>query len=73
TDSVSETLGPAGTEAIRQYIDKFAARLASTPRALKTAERKLLMRELQENGLLEVKKSMDTVAQHLGVSRASIY
>jgi predicted transcriptional regulator YheO len=32
-----------------------------------------LIQELREQGLLEVKKAMEIVAQHLGVSRASVY
>ncbi|WP_431225805.1 helix-turn-helix transcriptional regulator [Serratia sp. L9] len=71
--AVAEHLEPGGTEAIRKHIDKFAARLASTPRSLKANERKLLMQELKASGLLEIKKAMDTVAHHLGVSRATAY
>lgn len=73
SESVAEHLEPGGTEAIRKHIDKFAARLASTPRSLKANERKLLMQELKGSGLLEIKKAMDTVAHHLGVSRATAY
>ncbi|HCQ5328374.1 TPA: helix-turn-helix domain-containing protein, partial [Acinetobacter baumannii] len=29
--------------------------------------------ELKNNGLLEIKKAVETVAQHLGISRASAY
>ncbi|MGM3184304.1 helix-turn-helix transcriptional regulator [Dickeya oryzae] len=70
---LTESLEPSGAEAIRQRIDQFAARLATTPRALKAPERRLLMQELRESGLLDVKKSMETIAQHLGISRASVY
>ncbi|EMH4074641.1 PAS domain-containing protein [Serratia marcescens] len=71
--AVTEHLEPSGAEAIRNRIDRFAARHATTPRALKTPERKQLIQELREQGLLEVKKAMEIVAQHLGVSRASVY
>ena len=71
--AVTEHLEPSGAEAIRNRIDRFAARHATTPRALKTPERKRLIQELREQGLLEVKKAMEIVAQHLGVSRASVY
>lgn len=73
TSSISEHLEPSGAEALRQRIDQFAARLATTPRALKAPERKALIQELKESGLLDIKKSMETVAQHLGISRASAY
>ena len=70
---LSETLDPAGAEAIRQRIDQFAARLSTAPRALKAAERRALLRELKDSGSLEVRRAMEVVAQHLGVSRATVY
>lgn len=68
-----ESLDPAGSEAIRARIDQFAARLATTPRSLKTEERRALLQELKAAGLLEVRRAMEIVAAHLGVSRASVY
>mgnify|MGYP002769499967 FL=1 len=70
---VHEHIEPGGTEAIRQRIDNFAAARATTARALKTADRKELVMELRKEGLLNLRKSMDTVALHLGVSRATAY
>lgn len=70
---LTESLDPAGAEAIRQRIDQFAARLSTAPRALKAAERRALLRELRESGSLEVRRAMEVVAQHLGVSRATVY
>lgn len=70
---VSETLAPAGADAIRARIDQFAARLATTPRALKADERKALMRELKESGLSDVRRAMEIVAAYLNVSRATVY
>lgn len=69
----SETLDPAGAEAIRARIDQFAARLATTPRALKAGDRRALVKELKAAGLLDLRRAMETVAAHLGVSRASVY
>ncbi|WP_432381755.1 helix-turn-helix transcriptional regulator [Duganella sp. P38] len=71
--AVNETMAPAGADAIRQRIDQFAARIGSTPRALKADERKALMRELKECGLSEVRRAMDIVAAYLNVSRATVY
>jgi len=71
--AVRETLEPAGADAIRARIDQFAARLATTPRALKAEERKALMRELKESGLGDVRRAMDIVANYLNVSRATVY
>ncbi|EXC00654.1 TPA: PAS domain-containing protein [Acinetobacter baumannii] len=73
TDNIIENLEPNGTEAIRRYIDQFASKHATTPRMLKLNERKQLIQELKNNGLLEIKKAVETVAQHLGISRASAY
>ncbi len=71
--AVKETMAPAGADAIRQRIDQFAARLGTTPRALKADERKALMRELKESGLSDVRRAMDIVAAYLNVSRATVY
>ena len=68
-----ESLDPSGAEAIRSRIDQFAARISSTPRALRTEERRALLRELKTSGCLEVRRAMEVVAQYLGVSRATVY
>jgi predicted transcriptional regulator YheO len=73
TASVKELLDPPGADGIRQRIDQFAARLATTPRALKAADRRVLLNELQESGSMEVRRAMEIVALHLGVSRATVY
>lgn len=73
TGPVKEHLEPNGSEAIRQRIDQYAAALSASPRTLKADERKALIEVLRNEGLLDVKKSMETVAHHLGVSRASVY
>jgi predicted transcriptional regulator YheO len=70
---VRETVDPPGTEGIRMRINQFAARLATTPRALKTEDRRALMRELKESGSMEVRRAMEVIALELGVSRATVY
>lgn len=70
---VREHLEPNGSEAIRARIDQYAASIAATPRTLKADDRVALIELLRKEGLLDIKKSMDTIAQHLGVSRASVY
>jgi len=72
-EGAHESLSPSGTGAIRTRIDEFAARRATTPRALKTDERRALLRELKEAGCLEVRRSSEVIAAHLGVSRATVY
>lgn len=68
-----ETLDPANADAIRERIDAFAMNLATTPQSLKTEQRRELMQALKADGYLEVRRSMEIVAQHLGVSRATVY
>ncbi len=68
-----ESLDPAGADAIRARIDQFAARLATTPRSLKADEKRLLLQELKAAGLLEIRRAVETIAAHLGVSRAAVY
>ena len=70
---MKESLDPAGADALRARIDQFAARTASTPRSLKTNERRALLRELKDSGFMDIRRAMETVALHLGVSRAAVY
>jgi predicted transcriptional regulator YheO len=71
--SVTESLDPAGADAIRARIDQFAARLATTPRSLKADDRRTLLRELKDSGCMEIRRAMEITALHLGVSRAAVY
>lgn len=68
-----ESLNPAGAETIRARIDAFAGRRATTPRALKADDRRILLRELKEAGCMQLRRSSDIIAAHLGVSRATVY
>jgi predicted transcriptional regulator YheO len=68
-----ETLQPLGAETLRARIDEFAARVAATPRSLKASDRRKLVQELKDTGQLEVRRAMEIIAAHLGVSRATIY
>lgn len=72
-EGVKETLDPSSADSIRERIDRFAVGLATTPQALRTEQRKALMQALREEGYLDLRKSMETVARHLGVSRATVY
>lgn len=71
--AMKESLDLPGTEVIRTRIDAFAAKLATTPRALKTEDRRALMKELKETGALDIRRAMEIVALYLGVSRATVY
>ena len=72
-EEIRESLAPVGSQTLLERIDAFAAQRATTPRALKTDERRALLRELKAGGFLEVRRAIDTVARHLGVSRTTIY
>ena len=71
--AIRETLSPLGSPTLRERIDTFAARRATSPRTLKAIERRELLRELKADGLLDVRRAIDTVARHLGVSRTTVY
>ncbi|AZY49526.1 helix-turn-helix transcriptional regulator [Bordetella avium] len=68
-----ESLDAPGVQALRTRIDQYAARLACTPRSLKPEDRRQLLRELREEGYMDVRRAMEAVALHLGVSRATVY
>ena len=64
---------PSGADRIRTCIDEFAALKATTPRALSAGDRRTLIRNLKAAGHLDVRRSMETIAQYLGISRATVY
>lgn len=49
-----ESLDPTGADAIRARIDEFTARLATTPRALRSEDRRALVKEMKAEGLTGV-------------------
>jgi predicted transcriptional regulator YheO len=71
--AVAETLDAANADRIHQYIDDFAATRATTPRALKPAERKSLVQGIKKAGYLEIRRGAEIAAAHMGVSRATVY
>ncbi|MDR5762781.1 PAS domain-containing protein [Caballeronia sp. LZ035] len=73
TDSVRESLDPSSADSLRERIDRFAVSQATTPQALRADQRRTLMQALKQEGFLDLRRSMETVAQHLGVSRATVY
>lgn len=73
TDGVRESLDPSSADSLRERIDRFAVSQATTPQALRAEQRRALMQALKQEGFLDLRRSMETVAQHLGVSRATVY
>ena len=70
---LKESLDPAGADVIRARIDQFAARISTTPRSLAIGDRRKLVRELKAAGFMEMRRAMEVIALHLGVSRATVY
>lgn len=68
-----ETINRTNADSLRAAIDQFAARRSKTPRSLKAAERKALLRELKDAGFMDVRHATETVGAHLGVSRSTVY
>ena len=68
-----ESLDPRNADAIRVRIDSYAGALATTARALRAPDRRRLVLELKASGAMDLRKSADIVADHLGVSRATVY
>ncbi|KVO84160.1 DNA-binding protein [Burkholderia ubonensis] len=73
SEVIKESLDPSTADSLRERIDRFAVGLATTPQALRTDQRRALMQALKEEGYLDLRRSMETIAQHLGVSRATVY
>lgn len=72
-EPLAETLRARTTGELRAAVEEFAAARGQTPRALGPAAKKELVRSLQARGCLQVKYSARTLAQILGVSRATVY
>jgi len=68
-----DNLDPGNAALLRAKIDQFSASLATTPRALSKKDRKTLIRSLKQHGFMEIRNAADVIAQHLGVSRATVY
>ncbi|GAA1510180.1 helix-turn-helix transcriptional regulator [Streptomyces synnematoformans] len=70
---LTETLRARTADELRAAVEEFAAARGQTPRALGAADRRELVRDLRERGLLEVKNAVRLVTGLLGVSRSTVY
>lgn len=68
-----EKLQPFNQDDLIEYMNQFSAAKGISVRGLSSQERKQLMSELKEQGFLEIRRSIDLIAKHLGVSRPTIY
>ncbi|WP_107656582.1 helix-turn-helix transcriptional regulator [Nocardia suismassiliense] len=70
---VLETLRDRTARELRETIETFAAARAHTPRSLPADAKRELAKQLRRDGYFESSGSAQTIADLLGVSRASVY
>ncbi|MFI6358821.1 transcriptional regulator [Streptomyces sp. NPDC050743] len=68
-----ETLRDRTARELRQAVEVHAAERAATPRSLSREEKKALVRQLQRDGYFDSRDAAQTIADLLGVSRATVY
>jgi predicted transcriptional regulator YheO len=72
-EDVKESLATPGLKAIQAKLQDFAVKNNTTPHALNPAQRREVILELSENGLMDLKHAHAVVAETLGVARSTIY
>jgi predicted transcriptional regulator YheO len=72
-EDVKESLATPGLKAIQAKLQDFAVKNNTTPHALNPAQRREVILELSENGLMDLKHAHVVVAETLGVARSTIY
>ncbi|MEV6179414.1 transcriptional regulator [Streptomyces sp. NPDC052016] len=68
-----ETLRDRNARELRQEVEARAAERAATPRSLSREDKKELVRQLQRDGYFDSRDAAQTIADLLGVSRATVY
>jgi predicted transcriptional regulator YheO len=71
--AVEESLTPRHVAEVRASLERFAAALNTTPRALTAAQRRQAVSRLADKGLLNLKCALSEVARTLGVARSTVY
>ncbi|MEU0009106.1 PAS domain-containing protein [Streptomyces sp. NPDC006314] len=72
-DQPIETLRDRGARELRQAVEELSARRAATPRSLSREDKKALVRQLHRDGYFDSRDAAQTIADLLGVSRATVY
>ncbi|MFE4197578.1 transcriptional regulator [Paenarthrobacter sp. NPDC056912] len=70
---VEESMRPKSLQEIRIFIATYAAERGKTPQSLDAESTRALTRTLRDEGFMNIKKSVPTVSEAIGVSRATIY
>ncbi|MGV4988762.1 helix-turn-helix transcriptional regulator [Streptomyces sp. NRAIS4] len=68
-----ETLRDRNARELRRTVEAHAAERAATPRSLSREDKKALVRQLQRDGYFDSRDAAQTIADLLGVSRATVY
>jgi predicted transcriptional regulator YheO len=68
-----ETLRDRTARELRQTVEALAAERAGTPRSLSREDKKALVRQLHRDGYFDSRDAAQTIADLLGVSRATVY
>ncbi|MBL1106482.1 PAS domain-containing protein [Streptomyces sp. 5-8] len=72
-DQPLETLRDRTARELREAVEAQAAERAATPRSLSREDKKALVRQLQRDGYFDSRDAAQTIADLLGVSRATVY
>lgn len=68
-----ETLRDRNTRELRSAVEELAAERAAAPRSLSRQDKKALVRQLHQDGYFDSRDAAQTIADLLGVSRATVY
>ncbi|MEU6538364.1 PAS domain-containing protein [Streptomyces sp. NPDC047000] len=72
-DRPLETLRDRTARELRHVVEALAAERAGTPRSLNRKDKKELVRQLHHDGYFDSRDAAQTIADLLGVSRATVY
>ncbi|WP_436850125.1 helix-turn-helix transcriptional regulator [Streptomyces monashensis] len=72
-DRPLETLRDRTARELRQAVEELSAQRGATPRSLSRGDKKALVRQLYQDGYFDSRDAAQTIADLLGVSRATVY
>ena len=73
TDQPVESLRHRNSRELREVVEGIAAEQSSTPRAMSRLAKKDLVRRLHADGYFDSRDAAQTIADLLGISRATVY
>ncbi|MGW4105147.1 helix-turn-helix transcriptional regulator [Streptomyces sp. NPDC004976] len=68
-----ETLRDRTARELRRTVEALAAERAAAPRSLSREDKKALVRQLHRDGYFDLRDAAQTIADLLGMSRATVY